>query len=85
MDAIRAWLAEYTNSEKTYRNYQKEAERFLLWAVIERHKPLSSITADDLLAYSDFLMILSLRNDGGRKLARRGQRYSQHWKPFVGK
>lgn len=86
IEAIRAWLAEYEKSKKTYRNYQKEAERFLLWAVIERHKPLSSINADDLLAYSDFLDDPQPHERWcGPKLARRGQRYSQHWKPFVGK
>ncbi|MFY0022661.1 hypothetical protein ABTQ05_22290, partial [Acinetobacter baumannii] len=46
--------------EDTTRSYRKEAERFFLWATIERDKPLSSITTADCLAYQKFL------NDLGR-------------------
>src|SRR6478752_161548 len=33
----------------------KEAERFLLGAIVERRKPLSSMTTEDQLAYRPFL------------------------------
>jgi hypothetical protein len=39
----------------TWRTYRKEAERFLLWAVLGRRKALSSLDGDDCVAYRDFL------------------------------
>nr|AGB68886.1 putative integrase protein [Polaromonas sp. GM1] len=39
----------------TQRAYLKEAERFLLWAVVERQKPLSSMSLEDCEAYRAFI------------------------------
>ncbi|PZX34296.1 putative integrase/recombinase protein [Cupriavidus phytorum] len=36
--------------------YKKEAERLLLWAVLERRKALSSLTLEDATAYREFLL-----------------------------
>ncbi|MFX5817111.1 hypothetical protein ABTE26_19655, partial [Acinetobacter baumannii] len=58
-EAIVLWLQKLKD-EDTTRSYRKEAERFFLWATIERDKPLSSITTADCLAYQKFL------NDLGR-------------------
>ena len=56
LEAIHCWLAEYANKPTTtYHHYRKDAERLLLWALTERNKPLASLNADDLLAYSHFL------------------------------
>src|SRR5271155_4603384 len=55
LEAIKCWLQEYSNRPTTHRNYQKDAERLLLWTIAERKKPLSSLEGDDLLAYSEFL------------------------------
>lgn len=59
-DAVLAWLE--TKSAKagqggkhTQRAYLKEAERFLLWAVLERRTALSSLGAEDCLAYCRFI------------------------------
>jgi hypothetical protein len=41
--AIQAWLALH-ESPATQRTYRKEAERLILWAIIERERPLSSLT-----------------------------------------
>jgi len=85
IEAINCWLEEYRKSEETFRNYQKEAERFLLWAVIARQKPLSSLESDDLLAYSKFLDNPQPAEIWcGPKKAKNGKRYSAGWKPFVG-
>ncbi len=81
--AINCWLAEYKKSAATYRNYKKDAERLLLWSINEKQKPLSSLTSDDLLAYSQFLENPPA-NWCGPKLARKGKRWSSNWKPFVG-
>ncbi len=83
--AINCWLAEYKHTETTYRNYRREAERLLLWAVVANNKPLSSLTREDILNYSLFL------NDPqpadywcGPKKARNGKRWTNGWKPFEG-
>ncbi len=53
--AIRAWLALYAESPATHRAYAKEVERFYLWCLHARRKPLSSIDSTDCLAYRQFL------------------------------
>lgn len=39
----------------TQRAYLKEAERFLLWAIVQHKKSLSSMTLEDCEAYRSFL------------------------------
>ncbi len=56
MEAMRMWLAEYADSPHTLRSYRKEAVRLLIWATSNLHKPLSSLTREDLLAYEAFLV-----------------------------
>lgn len=66
----------------TQRAYLKEAERLLLWAVVERKTALSSMTAEDCGAYLQFL--------GDPKPADvwcgpRGRgKWSPLWRPFEG-
>lgn len=52
--AIEAWLALH-EAAHTARAYRREAERLLLWAIVERRQPLSSLTTDDAIAYRAFL------------------------------
>ena len=80
-DALMTWLRSKT-SPHTRRAYRKEAERFLLWAIVQKNKPLSSMTLEDCLEYRDFLLNPSpadrwcgLRNHG---------RWSPLWRPFEG-
>lgn len=42
-EAIICWLNEYRHTPTTYRNYQKEAERLLLWCLFRHKKALSSL------------------------------------------
>lgn len=64
----------------TQRAYRKEAERFLLWAIVERRKPLSSMTAEDCIAYREFLADPQPRT---RWCAPRNrERWSPLWRPF---
>lgn len=85
IQAIECWLSEYQKSEATQRNYRKEAERLLLWAMIERKKALSSLSAEDLLFYSQFIENPQPYEKWcGPKLARRGQRWTSDWRPFAG-
>jgi len=64
----------------TQRSYRKEAERLLLWATLERGKPLSSLTADDVSAYADFIVSPPAAWCGPRH----HQRWSPMWRPFEG-
>lgn len=48
LQAILSWLGEFGESPQTQRSYRKEVERFLLWSLIEKQKPLSSLTRNDL-------------------------------------
>ncbi|MCG5078618.1 tyrosine-type recombinase/integrase [Paraburkholderia tagetis] len=89
LDALRAWLSNYADTQTTFDNYRKEAERLLLWAVVQLGKPLSSLTHEDLLLYKVFLADpqpagrwVSLRDDGTR-----GGKYprgDERWRPFNG-
>lgn len=66
----------------TQRAYRKEAERFLLWAVIERGKALSSMNHEDCAAYRDFLGDPQPRERWCGPRAR--ERWSPLWRPFEG-
>ncbi|MET3918966.1 integrase [Variovorax sp. OAS795] len=85
-EAIGAWLSAKrpgdANGElsATQRSYRKEAERLLLWAVLERRKALSSLTALDAVDYRDFL----LEPPAGWCGARHHQRWSPLWRPMEG-
>ncbi|HEY4802929.1 MAG TPA: tyrosine-type recombinase/integrase [Paraburkholderia sp.] len=84
LDAVRAWLARVVDSKSTFENYRKEAERLMLWAIVQPGKPLSSLTHEDLLAYQRFLAdpqpAARWVAGGGRKHARTDPR----WRPFYG-
>ncbi|KMZ13398.1 hypothetical protein BHUM_01735 [Candidatus Burkholderia humilis] len=78
LDAVRAYLHHYREQPKTLRAYTKELERFLLWSVTIRIKPLSSLLADDCEAYKDFLRAPSPNFVGPR-----ASRASGRWRPFA--
>jgi len=60
--------------------YRKEAERFLLWAVLERRQALSSMAIEDCIAYRDFVLAPPSAWCGPR-----GQpRWTSGWRPFAG-
>lgn len=78
--AVQAWLRLRLSGSHTWRAYRKEAERFLLWAVLHRRKPLSSLDGDDCVAYRDFLAAPGPEWTGPRG----AQRWSEAWRPFEG-
>lgn len=84
VDAIRAWLARFIDTKTTFDNYRKEAERLLLWSTVAMHKPISSLTHEDLLVYQHFLAdpqpALRWVMPRGRKVARS----HPDWRPFAG-
>jgi len=78
LQAVRAWLAEHAAQPHTWRSYRREAERWLLWAWLERGCALSSLTPDDCAAYLAFV-----RNPGKSWTApRQVQRWQADWRPF---
>lgn len=79
-EAIQAWLRLRVQGTHTWRAYRKEAERLLLWAVMERRKALSSLDGDDCVAYRDFLAAPGPEWVGPRN----AQRWSEAWRPFEG-
>jgi site-specific recombinase XerD len=77
-DAVQSWLRLRVQGSHTWRAYRREAERFLLWAVVERRKALSSLDSDDCVAYRDFL-----GHPGPAWTGPRGTlRWSTDWRPF---
>ncbi len=80
-DALQAWLAA-KRSAHTKRAYRKEVERFLLWAILEQRKPLSSMSLEDCVAYRDFLADPHPRERWCGTRAR--ARWSPLWRPFEG-
>ena len=84
-EAIAAWLAtkhdpKGTGRTATHRSYRKEAERLLLWAILEQRKPLSSLTVEDANAFKWFLAAPPPRWCGPRY----HQRWSPLWRPLEG-
>jgi len=55
-EAVQAWFA--TLSEKsaaTQDSYRRAIERLVLWALVERRTPLSSLATEDFIAFKAFL------------------------------
>jgi site-specific recombinase XerD len=78
--AVRAWLALH-ESPATQRAYRKEAERLILWAIVERGRALSSLTTEDAIAYRAFLRRPTPRE---RWTGAVRPRTSAEWRPFSG-
>lgn len=81
LQAIQSWLNEFRDSPHTQRAYKKEAERILLWSLIELGKPLSSLSRDDTKAYLDFLKD---PQPAERWIGIKAQKNTVNWRPFSG-
>lgn len=73
------WLNYLSHTQRAYR---KEAERFLLWAIMQHGKPLSSMTQDDCEAYCSFLANPTPADRWCGPRAR--EKWSPLWRPFEG-
>jgi hypothetical protein len=78
--AISVWLSRWPAGSNTWRAYRKEAERLLLWAVIERGKAVSSLGGEDRQAYLEFLDAPPQHWIGKRC----EQRWKESWRPLEG-
>lgn len=95
LDAVRTWLNARAGNPNTYGSYRKEAERFLLWCLVEKRTALSSIRAGEAAEYLRWLEDLG-RTDERRFAAKwrtpqsrwigpkNMPRTSAHWRPFNG-
>jgi site-specific recombinase XerD len=73
------WLQQLSHTQRAYR---KEAERFLLWAVMHKRKALSSMSNEDCAEYRDFLCDPQPRSMWCASRSR--ERWSPLWRPFEG-
>jgi site-specific recombinase XerD len=78
--AVQAWLSLH-ESPATQRKYRKEAERLMLWAIVERGCALSSLATEDAVAYRAFLRRPTPR---ARWVGPPRPRTSSEWRPFAG-
>jgi putative integrase protein len=79
-EAVTAWF-DLHEAEATKKAYRKEAERLILWAVVERGGALSSLTTEDAIAYRNFLRRPS---PATRWIGPGRPRNSAEWRPFSG-
>lgn len=78
--AVQAWLSLH-ESPATQLKYRKEAERLVLWAIVERGCALSSLAMEDAVAYRAFLRRPTPRP---RWVGPPRPRTSPEWRPFAG-
>jgi site-specific recombinase XerD len=92
-NAIQSWLRARATNQHTARSYRKEAERLLLWAILEQQTALSSMSVEDCADYRDFLAHLGRTQPeewagrapqcawiGSPQLS--AERWRPDWKPF---
>ncbi|RAA89578.1 integrase [Burkholderia multivorans] len=79
-EAVQSWLSLH-ESAATQRAYRKEAERLILWTIVERGCALSSLTTDDAIAYRAFLRRPTPHE---RWVGPSRPRQSVEWRPFSG-
>jgi hypothetical protein len=77
---VQAWLSLH-ESAATQRAYRKEAERLILWAIVERGRALSSLTTEDAVGYRAFLRGPTPRE---RWVGPVRSRRAPDWRPFSG-
>ena len=91
--AIVSWLSTKSGNQNTQRAYQKEAERILLWAILERGKALSDLSVEDCAAYRDWLSMIGRTDEQDWPfrvaqttwLGQKGiARHKTAWRPFDG-
>ena len=78
-EGLLGWLGYLSH---TQRAYLKEAERFMLWAIVQHKKPLSSMTLEDCEAYRLFLA--DPRPTDVWCAPRGRDKWSPLWRPFEG-
>ena len=95
-EAIHFWLNnKVKNKPNTLRVYKTQAERLLMWAILEKQKPISSLNHNDFTDYMAFLenpmprdmwcmdmAALAKKKRAGEAVDRK--RFGKDWRPFKG-
>lgn len=84
LEALRTWLSEYAANPSTLASYRREAERLLLWTVLDRKKSFASLTSEDLVGYRLFLADPQPREIWVTARGVRAGRDQDGWRPFAG-
>ncbi|WP_322058467.1 phage integrase family protein [Paraburkholderia sp. J63] len=84
LEAVTAWIdIRGARSAHTRRAYRREAERLLLWALVVKGKPLSSLNTRDCAGYVD--EFLRDPQPAQRWVGRsQVERFDPDWRPFAG-
>ncbi len=91
--AILAWLNAVGRNDNTRRSYRREAERLLLWAILEKRKALSSLNVDDATEHQQWLFALGRTPETYWRWRipqpqwigpRNTPRWSPDWRPYEG-
>ena len=77
-------MARYADTKTTFENYRKEVERLYLWAVFQLHRPISSLTHEDMLAYERFMADPQPADQWVSNSRQRLPRGHPGWRPFQG-
>jgi integrase len=82
IEAIMSWLEEFIDSPHTYRTYQKESLRFILWTYYQA-STLQSLKKQEIHRYREFLTHLEPQTLWCEKMdIYLGQK--KQWQPFKG-
>jgi len=81
LEAMSAFLSEYSESPGTLRQYTRECERLFLWAWTECEKSVSSLTRQDFEGYMNFL---ADPQPAEVWCGPKAPRTTDRWRPFVG-
>ncbi len=93
--AIEAWLKARASNPNTNSAYKKEAERFLIWSIVEKQMPMSSLGIEECSDYPRWLEMLGRVDDSTWNTQWREPqstwlgpknvgRSSPEWRPFNG-
>ncbi|MAA93982.1 MAG: hypothetical protein CML22_06800 [Rheinheimera sp.] len=78
------YLVQFQPKPNTLANYLKEVERFALWLIHEKQKPISAVNRADWLAYLDFIKSppATWCSTKARKFQKDGITLNTGWRPF---
>lgn len=78
------YLIQFKQSPNTLANYLKEVERFSLWLIHEKQKPISAVNRADWLSYLDFIKSPPdcWCSKKERKFQKDGKTLNPAWRPF---
>ena len=83
LEAVQVWLDQYKTQPTTYKAYQKEVERFILWCIYERGSTIGELKVADFNEYFKFLNSPPNSWRTSRAGLRQG-RGKGDWRPFLG-